>query len=94
MDKYIRDILGENPKENKDEKYNKILKIFRDADFALKVLNGKYAYCKECDNYYLVPSYNTLDIQPTIVNVKEQWALDPLSHKPYSYHRYEIINKI
>lgn len=55
MNKIIKDIID---KKCSNQEKNKMLKgLSDDIEMAKGILDGKFKYCSECDDYYLAKSY-------------------------------------
>lgn len=57
MNKIIKDIINKNCSDK--EKNKELDKLNDEIEMAKGILNGKFQYCPECDDYYLTRSYLT-----------------------------------
>lgn len=57
MNKIIREILDKNV--TKEVKYKALDQLYNDIQTAKEILDGKFQYCEECDDYYLAESFLT-----------------------------------
>lgn len=57
MNIYILDILTSSA--TKEEKENTFKELKKSIEIARHILNGKYEYCAECNDYYLTESFLT-----------------------------------
>lgn len=56
MNLMIKTIVQNNTL-TKEQKLNKLNILERDIFIAKEILSDKFAYCEECDDYYLTPSF-------------------------------------
>lgn len=55
MDKFIKDIIEKNCSDKQKKK--ELDKLSDEIEMARGILNGKFKYCPECDDYYLTRSF-------------------------------------
>lgn len=93
MNKLIKSILGDNPREDAENKLARLKELERDIELARKVLDNSWSYCKECDDYYLSNSFN-IHSREEVIN--ECIYEDPINSggNEYKKMRYTCIYSI
>lgn len=84
MNKLIKSILGDNPKEDAENKLEQLKKLERDIELARKVLDNSWLYCEECDDYYLAPSF-MMKVRDEMIN--ECVYVDPINSGGNEYKK-------
>lgn len=106
MNQYVKNLL-ESKMQTVQEKLSELVSLTSDVQFAKEVLEGKYKYCKDCDDYYLSGSFQTCTKTESceictyqgIINSGENEYVDGLVDTVYSIcpkgheHVIERVNK-